>query len=613
MRQLTSDAFGSSVNMRCQTIFVFVLQLLFERCWSLKFHAAAGSTLVLPCFPSERGIDHLPILWKHNGKGIVPSPNFKFEQNSMFLSVSKITPASEGVYECFAREENIVWMNTHTITVEKLTAYTLKINEGWDINLMCMSPAHLQSDTYAQWYKVSPDGNTSLLWPGDGMAEGSANRVEWVFGSPGNSDQSITIKSPVVGDSGLYRCESINGSIFSVIQLIVEVAPTAAPHSCAGFFSAWEPCLDTDNRSGRAILKESLAEFSTSLYHHLQQLSPSGNLLYSPISIGSLLTHLLLGARGATRGKLEDALRLPREFPCVHLQMGRMRNVLNGSVNMASQIFHNPNLTLTKSFLDQTRKFYSSQPAPLLADGLANARMINSWVSEHTQNTITHLLDTLEPDTQLLLLNAVAFRGRWKTKFESGNRTAVFTKLNGDTETVPVLYSSQHSASNKYIPELKAQVMLFPLTGQTSLYILLPKTHSLSDLQQLEEGLSDRTLALMMEALRSSPPELIEVTLPKIRLDLQTDMSALLRKLDLSELFEGPNLCGLHAEGPVLLDGARHQAFLALTEEGVEAGAATATIFSRSFPAFSATRPFVLLLWSDKANMPLFMGRVTQP
>ena len=82
---------------------------------------------------------------------------------------------------------------------------------------------------------------------------------------------------------------------------------------------------------------------------------------------------------------------------------------------------------------------------------------------------------------------------------------------------------------------------------------------------------------------------------------------------DLSELFEGPNLCGLHAEGPVRLDGARHQAFLALTEEGVEAGAATATIFSRSFPAFSATRPFVLLLWSDKANMPLFMGRVTQP
>ena len=51
---------------------------------------------------------------------------------------------------------------------------------------------------------------------------------------------------------------------------------------------------------------------------------------------------------------------------------------------------------------------------------------------------------------------------------------------------------------------------------------------------------------------------------------------------DLLELFEGP----------VLLDGARHQAFLALTEEGVEAGAATATMYSRSFPFFSATQTF---------------------
>ena len=85
-----------------------------------------------------------------------------------------------------------------------------------------MRPAHLQSDTYAQWYKVSPDGNTSLLRPSDGMEEDGANRVEWVFGSPGNNDQSITIKDPVVGDSGLYRCESVNGSIFSAIQLIVE-------------------------------------------------------------------------------------------------------------------------------------------------------------------------------------------------------------------------------------------------------------------------------------------------------------------------------------------------------------------------------------------------------
>ena len=80
----------------------------------------------------------------------------------------------------------------------------------------------------------------------------------------------------------------------------------------------------------------------------------------------------------------------------------------------------------------------------------------------------------------------------------------------------------------------------------------------------------------------------------------------------LSLLFEDANLCGL-SEERLVLDDARHKAFLALTEEGVEAGAATSMSFSRSFLSFSALRPFVMLLWSDQANVPLFVGRVTDP
>lgn len=81
----------------------------------------------------------------------------------------------------------------------------------------------------------------------------------------------------------------------------------------------------------------------------------------------------------------------------------------------------------------------------------------------------------------------------------------------------------------------------------------------------------------------------------------------------LSSLFEGANLCGLYSEERLVLDDARHRAFLALTEQGVEAGAITSVSFSRSHPSFSALRPFIMLLWSDQANVPLFIGRVTDP
>lgn len=83
--------------------------------------------------------------------------------------------------------------------------------------------------------------------------------------------------------------------------------------------------------------------------------------------------------------------------------------------------------------------------------------------------------------------------------------------------------------------------------------------------------------------------------------------------LGLSELFDSANLCGLYPDNELLLTEARHRAFLTLTEEGVEAGAATSLAFSRSFSSFSALRPFLMILWSDQAKAPLFVGRVTEP
>lgn len=81
----------------------------------------------------------------------------------------------------------------------------------------------------------------------------------------------------------------------------------------------------------------------------------------------------------------------------------------------------------------------------------------------------------------------------------------------------------------------------------------------------------------------------------------------------LSGLFEDVNLCGLYSEDRLLLDEVRHRGFLALSEQGVEAAAVTSVAFSRTFNSFSALQPFVFLLWSEQANMPLFVGRVIEP
>lgn len=61
------------------------------------------------------------------------------------------------------------------------------------------------------------------------------------------------------------------------------------------------------------------------------------------------------------------------------------------------------------------------------------------------------------------------------------------------------------------------------------------------------------------------------------------------------------------------MDDVRHRALLSLTEHGVEAVAVSAATFSRTYNSFSALQPFIFLLWNDRANVPLFVGRVVDP
>lgn len=71
----------------------------------------------------------------------------------------------------------------------------------------------------------------------------------------------------------------------------------------------------------------------------------------------------------------------------------------------------------------------------------------------------------------------------------------------------------------------------FALTGDSSLYILLPNT--VYDLQLVEESMTYDTLRQMMDKMKTVVPQKTEVTLPKIKLDVEPDMFMLMKKLGL--------------------------------------------------------------------------------
>lgn len=73
----------------------------------------------------------------------------------------------------------------------------------------------------------------------------------------------------------------------------------------------------------------------------------------------------------------------------------------------------------------------------------------------------------------------------------------------------------------------------FALTGDSSLYVLLPRSNTVADLQQVEERMTDTAVRQMIEQMKAIRPHPVEVTLPQIKLDVRPDMHILIKKLGL--------------------------------------------------------------------------------
>ncbi|MCI4380476.1 hypothetical protein PGIGA_G00240420 [Pangasianodon gigas] len=548
------------------------------------------------------------------------------------LELNPVEQHHAGTYKCVVRgisEKGATKVKrTFQISVIENVPFirwqVLEGTEGEPAMLPCSSETVKSFDSaLVKWFKIKELGDSfeaqeltpvershSSIKGEEIKNEDPARRVYWASDLK-EPDWSIEIDSLELDDESLYRCDIKTESNTEswLMELVLNRAP---PPRCLNHTAPWEACPDPDSKSSEAILHESLTEFSLNVYKKVNMMAPERNLLFSPISITMLLSHLLLGTRGQTRTELERGLLLPPYFSCIHSEMKKLNNKMKDSILVASQMFFNQKLKLQEAFVNQSQEFYDSVPQKLTNNSETNLKLINDWVASKSQNRITGLVDFLDESTEIILLNAVYFIGKWKGTFEV--KDEVFTTFSKGQLSVPTLYSSSFYLSTSYIHALKAHVGKFDLTGKNSLYILLPISEGKKGLQATEASLTESNIREMVKEMASVIPALSEVTLPKVKLMVNTDLLTLLKKFELAGLLEDPNLCGMFEQSSSTpLTDARHRAFLSLTEKGVEAVAASSISFSRSFGSFDATRPFVLMVWNEDINNPLFIGRVLNP
>ncbi|XP_037699477.1 serpin B9 [Choloepus didactylus] len=370
---------------------------------------------------------------------------------------------------------------------------------------------------------------------------------------------------------------------------------------------------------------EANGTFAIRLLKILCQDSPSHNVFYSPVSISSALAMVLLGAKGNTAAEMAQALSL-NAGEDIHKGFQFLLNEINKPgtqylLRTASRLFGEKTYEFLSTFQESCLRFYHTELEGLsfITAAEKSRKHINTWVSGKTEGKIRELLpsDSLGPETRLVLVNAIYFKGRWNEQFDKTYTRKMPFKIN-QKEQKPVQMMFQESTFKMtYVKEVCAQILELPYAGdELSMVILLPDDDV--DLNMVEKHLTFEKLIAWTQPDHMRSTE-VEVFLPRFKLEENYDMESVLQHLGIVDAFQEAkaDFSAMSAKRDVFLSKFVHKSFVEVNEEGTEATAASAMVVVEccleSGPRFCADHPFLFFIRHNTANSILFCGRFSSP
>lgn len=412
-------------------------------------------------------------------------------------------------------------------------------------------------------------------------------------------------------------------------QVPGEPTPTAQPQAFQVAFS------DKERVESPEVPANELEELSTGnnrfafdLYGELAG-SEDGNLFMSPYSISLALAMTYAGADGETAQQMADTLGFTLQPEKLHTAFNALDQLLESrgaelepdekfTLEIANSIWGQDGFEFEQPFLDTLAENYGAGMRLVDYDTAAEqARLaINQWVEANTNDRIKDLIPegALNPDTVLVLANAIFFKAAWASEFDPElTEQADFHLLGGDRVTVDMMRQHRTYVTGQGEDYRSIEI---PYVGfDTSMVVILPDEGEFSS---FEESLdSEKLLQIMSEMNRSS----LELQMPKFTFESKFSLPEALKSLGMEDAFDPfvADFTGMRSSPPSLvIADVIHQSFVAVDEQGTEAAAATAVLMEATSAPLPVEplildRPFIFLIKDVRTDSVLFIGRLMDP
>jgi len=361
--------------------------------------------------------------------------------------------------------------------------------------------------------------------------------------------------------------------------------------------------------------------FAFDLYAKLRD--QDGNMFFSPYSVSTALAMTYAGARGATADEMARTLHFTLPPERLHPAFRRLIQSMNEGgrkgafeLSVANALWGKSGAGFLPAYLQLVERDYGAALRELnFAASEEARRTINEWVEKQTRDRIKELLKAgmITPQTELVLTNAIYFKGQWASKFKpDATKPEPFMLAGGKKIETPMMNCR---GDYKYMEKPEFQMIELPYVGdRLSMLVLLPR--KIAGMGEIEKSLTDNNLAKWLKELRKQE---VIVALPKYKLTCEFGLNETLKAMGMRLAFGNADFSGMDGRGGLVISQVQHKAFVDVNEEGTEAAGATAVTMIRSSalpqptPVFRADHPFIFLIRDNETGSVLFLGRLANP
>jgi serpin B len=361
--------------------------------------------------------------------------------------------------------------------------------------------------------------------------------------------------------------------------------------------------------------------FAFKLLKQLAKDQPGTNIFISPYSASTVLQMACNGAGGQTKTEMQQVLgttgMTAEAVNAANKVCDQFLNSLGTNVVLtaANAIWCRKRTSLKPAFVACNQQYFGATVDALDFDDPRSADIINAWASDKTHGRINHIADGLVNQlTEMVLANAVYFKGKWEDPFKVQNtEDRAFHLRAGRQKMMPMM---EQTRKFTYRRGSGYQAVRLPYEGcELAMYVFLP-----------DAGSSPEKLIGIMNGdnwQRVTKPGFERregtVVLPRFKLEYGVELTRPLKALGMRAAFGKADFSGI-ADLDLFISAVRQQAFVEVNEEGTEAAAVTGIALQSSAAMNPAKpfqmivdRPFLFLIEDQATRTILFMGVVYDP